>query len=376
MRPSIPVLLAQIAAIVAGAPGCSVSRSSCDGYTLPAPKTVALTGNAACQLAQAGGVYGAILDTDGGACGVPTYGPVAQPGPSAECTAACGGGSYSVCTLPDDYLQRYVASMMPADSTVCADAGDVAEASINAGSSPGEAGSTGCPPVSGTINVTCSGEPCTGRWTSGLETPGTADLRSAGEYFARCSYFEAASVYAFERLAAELAAHEAPASLVQMARRAARDEMRHARTMRTLARRFGVEPTWPEAQDLPVRPLVDVARENAAEGCVRETYGAVLGLVGAERASNAEVRAAMRSIAHDECGHAELSWRVAAWAASRLGRRDREAVRRALRAAAHRLLVGGEDENASQGRILTGMPSGAESCRIARLLDASLFRAA
>ena len=38
---------------VAGAPGCSASRSSCDGYTLPPPKTVALTGNAVCEHAQA-----------------------------------------------------------------------------------------------------------------------------------------------------------------------------------------------------------------------------------------------------------------------------------------------------------------------------------
>jgi hypothetical protein len=301
---------------------------------------------------------------------VPTYSPAGQPTYSDACGAACGLGPYDDCTLPDDYLQAYVAAQMP--SGVCVDAGD-ADASIDAGSS--ESGATVCPSVSGTINVTCSAIPCTGRWTSGVMPPAATDPLSTGEYFAMCSYFEAASVFAFERLASELAAHGAPVSLVQAARRAARDEVRHARTTRSLARRFGVEPTWPEAPDLRVRPLSDVARENATEGCVRETYGAVLGLVGAARASDAAVREAMDSIARDECRHAELSWRVAAWATRRLGPNDRAAVRRAMRIAARSLLAGDDGGMASERQTLTGMPFGAEARRIARLLDGALWAA-
>jgi hypothetical protein len=139
------------------------------------------------------------------------------------------------------------------------------------------------------------------------------------------------SVHAFERMAAELAAHGAPPGLVQAARRARRDEIRHERVTAEIARRFGVEPSRPAARDLPVRSFFDVARENAVEGCVRETYGAALALVRAARAEDPQVRAAMRSIGRDECRHAQLGWRVEAWASTRLGRAERAAVRRARR---------------------------------------------
>jgi hypothetical protein len=283
MRPSIPVLLAHIAAAVVVAPGCS-SHGSCQEPQAPPTKTVAVTGDVACQLAHDQGV------------GQPSTVMTS----SASCAAACNG-DYSDCTLPDAYVQTYI------------------------GSTP----ALTCPTVSGMINVTCSAEPCLGRWTAGMETPrgAGAGVLSDGEYFARCAYFEAASVFAFERLATELTAHGAPSSLIRAARRAAKDEGRHARAMGLLARRFGVEPAPPGARDLTARPLLDVARENAVEGCVRETYGAVIGLVGATRAPDPEVRATMQSIARDECRHAALSWRVDAWAMSRLERTDREAVR-------------------------------------------------
>ena len=391
MRPSIPALLAHVAAIIAGAPGCSFGSSSCDGFTPAPPKTVASTGDVACQIATSGGVSWTTVQRVVGACFVPTYQAAVQPGPSEACAAACGAGVYGVCTLPADYLQAYVAAQMPAVSSACTAAGDGAEASVEAGPDSGgddvdgsaeasldagQAASAVCPPTSGTIAVTCSEEPCTGRWTSGIEPLGTARSVSTGAYFARCSYFERASVFAFERLAAELSAHGAPERLVRQARRASRDEVRHARTTRALARRFGVEPTWQQARDLPVRPLVEVACENASEGCVRETYGAALGLVGARRASDVHVRSTLQQIARDECRHAQLSWRVAAWAKSRLGPRDRETVRRAMRLAVQSLLSGGDDGPESERRAIAGTPSGAEARRIARLLDESLFRGA
>src|SRR5258708_38720960 len=62
---------------------------------------------------------------------------------------------------------------------------------------------------------------------------------SRGRWLADAAWMEAASVRAFQRLARELAAHGAPLELVREARRAARDEARHARVMTTLARRHG-----------------------------------------------------------------------------------------------------------------------------------------
>jgi hypothetical protein len=59
--------------------------------------------------------------------------------------------------------------------------------------------------------------------------------------------------------------------------------------------------------------LLEVAVENAVEGCVRETFGVAVAMIRAERAGDKQVRRAMRSIARDEMQHAELSWAVARW---------------------------------------------------------------
>jgi hypothetical protein len=221
------------------------------------------------------------------------------------------------------------------------------------------------------VSVTCSGvAPCTGRWTDGVAAPALASGGQAdGEYFARAAYFEAASVHAFERLAAELTTHAAPADLVNAARRAADDERFHARSMQMLARRFGVEPTWPEASQLPTRSLLHMACENAAEGCVRETYGAVLGLMSANRAADPEVRTTMHRIAKDECQHADLSWRVASWTATQLDDAGRKAVRRALAQAARDLLSEGDGE----APAAAGMPTTAERRRVTQMLQSALF---
>jgi hypothetical protein len=97
-----------------------------------------------------------------------------------------------------------------------------------------------------------------------------------------------------------------------------------------LAKQRGAHPTFPKA--LPptaVRSLFDVALENAVEGCVRETYGAVVGLVGASTVQDVELGRAMRSIASDECRHAELAWAVHAWLLPRLSADERRHVEHA-----------------------------------------------
>jgi hypothetical protein len=74
------------------------------------------------------------------------------------------------------------------------------------------------------------------------------------------------------------------------------------------------------------RSLAAIAVENAVEGCVRETYGALVGLWQARTAGDPVVAAAMKRIAADETRHAELAWKVDAWAAPRLGRAARRRV--------------------------------------------------
>jgi hypothetical protein len=78
--------------------------------------------------------------------------------------------------------------------------------------------------------------------------------------------------------------------------------------MKKLARRAGGHVPGVQVQALHVRSLEEMALENVVEGCVRETFGAVVAMIQAERAGDARVRRAMRRIARDETRHAELSW--------------------------------------------------------------------
>jgi hypothetical protein len=161
-----------------------------------------------------------------------------------------------------------------------------------------------------------------------------------GEHFAQVAHLEAESVGAFRILRDDLAAHGAPARLVRAAGRAARDEIRHARATNALARRYGVSAeARPRKAQRPARSLELIALENAVEGCVRETYGALVATWQAREASDPEVRAAMKRIARDETRHAELSWEIAKWARGRLDTRARTRVDAAMRDAARGLAV-------------------------------------
>lgn len=176
--------------------------------------------------------------------------------------------------------------------------------------------------------------PIAGRLTHGVPAPvRPASGVELGRYFAQSAALEAVAVDAFERMAAELSTLGAPAELVQWARVSADDERRHARDMGALAERFAVLPGAHQAQEFALRGLFEVALENAVEGCVRETYGAVVGHHQAEHAQDPLVRAAMKQVAEDETRHAALSWAVAEWALPQLSEAQRAEIRAAQRAA-------------------------------------------
>lgn len=154
-----------------------------------------------------------------------------------------------------------------------------------------------------------------GRHPEGLQAPRVEARCSLGELFARMAWLEAASVPAFLRLADELKAHGAPEVLVRAARRSAGEEVRHARAMKALAQRHGAPVPEVEIAPFTSRPLEAMVLENAREGCVRETYGAVVAGWQARTARDAQVREELGRIAGDELRHAELAWAVEAWAA-------------------------------------------------------------
>lgn len=248
-------------------------------------------------------------------------------GAGPDCDTACAqgdGGNESIlrCQLDQDYVNAYAATQGDASRYV--------------------AGL--CPAWSSSVVVQCSYECAVGgRRTEGFEdVPQRAGV-DPGTFLAERAYLEAVSVHAFATLEHELAAHGSPVGLRQRARKARRDEIRHTAMMTRLARRYGRPAVVPTAgsRALP-RSLFDVARENAVEGCIRETYGAVVGLIEARTSTDPVVRRAMQSIAEDECRHAQLSWDVGSWILPRLTAAERAAIALATKEAVEALARDGD----------------------------------
>lgn len=170
-----------------------------------------------------------------------------------------------------------------------------------------------------------------GRRPEGLVVADALGAHASGAFFARMEQLERAAVVAFARTEAELRAFGAPPHLVRDVIRARREEERHVQLAARWRARLGGERAAIAVSPSGPRELEALARENAAEGCVHETWGAVLaaahargaaarahGLDGSRtRGARGELLALARDlerIAADEASHAALSHRLDAWA--------------------------------------------------------------
>jgi hypothetical protein len=211
--------------------------------------------------------------------------------------------------------------------------------------------------------------PGIGRRPEGLAaTTPARGVDRVGALLAEMAHLEAASVHAFRRLGDELTAKGAPRALVRCAERSARDEVRHARVTSRLARRRGAKPPPVVVARRPrgSRSLVDFAIENAVEGCVRESFGALVATRQARAARDPRVARAMARIAVDETRHAALAWEIARWLRPRLEAGERARVTRAMRGAIASLRC---EVSATPSDVAgeLGLPTGPEA---ARLVDA------
>jgi rubrerythrin len=140
------------------------------------------------------------------------------------------------------------------------------------------------------------------------------------------TWLEAAAVVAFRRVESDLVALGAPSALIEAARRAQADEIRHAREASALARRFGAAERPLEVAPPAARDAFAIALENAVEGCVRETYGALVAAYQARRAEDPSIRRFFERIAADEANHAALSHDIAAWLEPQLTAEERARI--------------------------------------------------
>lgn len=221
-----------------------------------------------------------------------------------------------------------------------------------------------------TVGRQCIG----GRRPEGFEIA-PADERSVGAFLARQAALESASMPAFEQLAQRLAALDAPAELVARALDAVVDEFAHAAAMKRLAAREGA--TVPSYVQRPhaEASLEALATDNAVEGCVRETFAALLALHQSERGEEPSIREAFSSIAADETRHAELSRDVHRWAIAQLGRDARARVDAAMRAAIDELRREcGAPSMPERDRARLGLPDARAMSAMLTALDRALWK--
>jgi len=163
---------------------------------------------------------------------------------------------------------------------------------------------------------------CIGRKPPGAvtfhETAGDSVYDSLGTSLARHAAYEAASVVAFLHLKEELEYFGAPQCLLDRIEKAVEDERRHARQVTMLAGRYGQAVQNFFVEPAPLRDLEAIAMDNMREGCVGESWGALVGLYQAENAMDSVIADTMRSVALDEVDHASLSWEIHDWLSEQL----------------------------------------------------------
>jgi hypothetical protein len=233
------------------------------------------------------------------------------------------------------------------------------------------------PDATGAVDIDCA--TCAkgvGRIPAGLAPAVAPRAPSAvGRYFAAVAHLEEAAVHAFDRLHRELASSGAPAHLLEEAQRARRDEVRHTKLTARVARRFGGEPVPPRVEEVADRPLDAVAVENAVEGCVRETYGALVASFQAEHAADPQIARVMRTIARDETRHAALSWAILRWAAPRLDAEAHAEMSAKCQAAIEALHRETEVHVPDELKARAGLPDAAQQRALLAALEAQVWSA-
>ncbi len=205
----------------------------------------------------------------------------------------------------------------------------------------------------GVAQVTCRPNAVGGRRPAEI-VRGDVEGQLVGRWLAEAAQLEAASVPAFEILAAELRAHDAPPELIARALASADDERRHARMMSSLARAHGATPGPVRVVVREPRDLESIAGENAVEGLVREAYGARVAID--------------RAIAVDEQRHADLAADVHAWIRPRLPYAARLRVDEARAAARAQLVAECAIELPRALRDALGLPDAGRAVELAQLV--------
>jgi hypothetical protein len=226
--------------------------------------------------------------------------------------------------------------------------------------------------------VACDGEvsfgTCLGRRPFAWDAPSAFDGMVDGT-LARFVALEHASITAFIELGDQLSQHGASPALIDRCRWAAADERRHVELLVSL----GAPRPGATLDASGAASLLAIALHNAVEGCVHETWAALLAADQAERAPDPRVRATFARIARDEAEHGQLAWDIHAWLATRL-RPDQlvevEAARVAALARLPALAAAQANEIPAATRSTLGLPDRSRARALAEVFAGALAAAA
>lgn len=203
---------------------------------------------------------------------------------------------------------------------------------------------------------------------------GSARWDTVSAFLTECAALEAASVPAFMLLAEDLRALNAPSDLIEAALRSAADETRHAMMVSGLVQSDG--GTRSLCVEVPARvakSLFDMALENAVEGCVRETYGALVGAYQAVTAKDTHIQATISQLVQDEIAHASLSHAISQWAYPQLLEEQRAQIAASQRLVIASLRKAAYETHATDLYSEAGYPETAVALRMLDVLESSLW---
>jgi hypothetical protein len=217
---------------------------------------------------------------------------------------------------------------------------------------------TGTPRVADTVART--------DWTASIAALSTAQLDDEerarlAEHWTREAAFEHASIASFAQLTLDLLSVGAPPELLEATQRAALDEIEHARITFALATSYGARAVGPAAlAALPgaSRTLAALARSTFVDACVGESVASAALAEASRTATDSVLGELLATMSGDEERHAELAWRIVAWALCTGG----EEVASVLTEAKDQIA----DELASLAHEVTASPSSALRAMVLR----------
>lgn len=227
-------------------------------------------------------------------------------------------------------------------------------------------------PVDGSALVRCEMmvQPyCEGRFHDGVPRPKQTKGNAIQQWFSRAAQSERSSVQSFVLLAQELRAHGAPQDLLHRLMKAAREEVHHARLMHQLCMQHRVQLPTMEGCVVPQRSLLDIAIENAVEGCVHERYAALQAHYQANHVRDRHLRMVFSRIAHEETEHTSMAEDLHLWLLSQLTQEEQEVVlqeKMNAQQALERSLL--QREDIEELTVSLGLPRAEEACALAQEL--------